>query len=73
MTASCAASSPGAALLAPFVLLRVESEVVEAERRFLAALGPDGERLKNLLRRLLDEPPRDLFARRGALPRALLS
>jgi DNA-binding MarR family transcriptional regulator len=36
------------------VLRRAEREVLRAEQRFLAALGPDGERLKELLRRLLD-------------------
>jgi DNA-binding MarR family transcriptional regulator len=39
------------------VLRRAEGEVLRAEQRFLAALGPDGEHLKALLRRLLDEPP----------------
>lgn len=39
------------------VLRRAEGEVLQAEQRFLAALGPDGEHLKNLLRRLLDELP----------------
>jgi DNA-binding MarR family transcriptional regulator len=39
------------------VLRRAEGEVLRAEQRFLAALGPDGEQLRTLLRRLLDEPP----------------
>ncbi len=39
------------------VLRRAGSEVLQAEKRFLAALGPDGEHLKALLRRLLDELP----------------
>ena len=38
------------------VLRRAEREVLQAEGRFLAALGPDGEQLRLLLRRLLDEP-----------------
>src|SRR5688500_16111011 len=38
-------------------LRRAEDEVLQAEQRFLAALGPDGEQLKDLLRRLLDEQP----------------
>ena len=36
------------------VLARAGDEVLRAEQRVLAALGPDGERLKDLLRRLLD-------------------
>src|SRR5688500_8708515 len=39
------------------VLRKAEGAVLRAEQRFLAALGPDGEQLKDLLRRLLDEPP----------------
>jgi DNA-binding MarR family transcriptional regulator len=39
------------------VLRRAEREVLQTEQRFLAALGPDGEHLKTLLRRLLDELP----------------
>src|SRR3954471_24675191 len=35
---------------------RAGGEVLQAEQRFLATLGPEGERLKQLLRRLLDEP-----------------
>ena len=38
------------------VLRQVEGEVLEAEQRFLAPLGPDAQRLKDLLRRLLDQP-----------------
>ena len=38
------------------VLGRARGEVLEAEQRFLAALGPDGERLRALLRRVLEEP-----------------
>jgi DNA-binding MarR family transcriptional regulator len=36
------------------VLRRAERQVLEAEQRVLAALGPDAEQLKTLLRRLLD-------------------
>src|SRR5688500_17088272 len=36
------------------VLRRTERAVLQAEQRFLAALGPDGEQLRTLLRRLLD-------------------
>ena len=39
------------------VLRRAEREVLQTEQRFLAALGADGEQLKALLRRLLDELP----------------
>ena len=39
------------------VLRRAEREVLQAEQRFLAALGPDGEQLRLLLRRLLEEGP----------------
>src|SRR3954451_4298942 len=34
---------------------RAGGEVLQAEQRFVATLGPEGERLKQLLRRLLDE------------------
>lgn len=37
-------------------LRRAAGEVLEVERRFLAALGPEGQHFKALLRRLLDEP-----------------
>src|SRR5829696_9120197 len=37
-------------------LRRAGGEVLQAEQRFLATLGPESEHLKRLLRRLLDEP-----------------
>ena len=39
------------------VLRSAERDVLQAEGRYLAVLGPDGDHLRNLLRRLLDVPP----------------
>jgi DNA-binding MarR family transcriptional regulator len=37
-------------------LRSAQRDVLRAEGRFLAAIGPDGDHLRSLLRRLLDEP-----------------